>query len=285
MLDKDSFDDEARKILMREQFRLHNQFLISLLNKCQSLSGSKTLSSGATEKKKSKKRMRLATVSYDHRFQPISSSEYLCPIQSAVPEAKDPAESKYYNALTQMSLCAGDFALPDNFAAHLRMFVNVWESGLDEMRDDAVQLLNLAVRDFMKNVIMAVISYKSSFRTQDGGRFKYNFAAPVIDPLLANSDIIHRFPVDSSKTFLEERTGEHLPELIPDKEVLEREAMFQVACGTTSYCDGRDDVSEPLNLWHLFHAIKKYPHCIPSHSILSVNMNRILNNLSHDLDS
>lgn len=285
LLDKESFDDEARKLLLREQFRLHNHFLISLLSKCQTLSGSKSVAGGAAEKKKNKKRMRLSDANYDHRFRPVSPSEYLSPIQSAVPDAKEPAEAKYFDALHQMSLCSSDFALPDNFATHLRMFVNVWESGLDEMTDDAVLLLNLAIRDFMKNIITALISFKSTFRTQDRGRFKYNFAAPITDPLLVNSDTMHRFPVDSSKTFVEERSGEQLPELIPDKEVAEREAMFQLSCGTSSQWNMGPEVSRPLSLWHLFYAMKKYPHCVPSHSIYSVNLTRILNALSHDVDS
>ena len=283
ILDKDSFDDEAHKILQRDQFRLHNRFLISLLNKCQSLSGAKTSSAGVAEKKKSRKRMKPATVSYDHRFQPASPSEFLCPIQSAVSDSKDPAEAKYYEAVVKMSLCSGDSALPDNFAAHLRMFVNVWESGLDEMRDDAVQLLNLAVRDFMKNIITSLIAYKSSFKTQDKGRFKYCFGAPVVNPLLFNANTIHQFPIDTSKTFVEERTGDQIPEFIPEAEVLEREAMFQVACGTTPHSHSEEIA--PLTLWHLFHAMRKYPHCVPSHSVYSVNMNRILNHLHHEIDS
>lgn len=283
MLDKDSFDDEAHKILQQDQFRLHNRFLICLLNKCQSLSGTKTsATTGVAEKKKSKKRMKLAPIAYDHRFQPASPSEFICPIvQSAVHDSKDPAEAKYYDALVKMSLCSGDYALPDNFAAHLRMFVNVWELGLDEMRDDAVQLLNLAVRDFMKNIITALIAYKSSFKTQENGRFKYAFGAPVVNPLLVNSNSIHQFPVDTSRTFIDERTGDQLPECIPEKEVLEREAMMQVACGIT-----RPEADhEPLTLWHLFHALKKYPHCVPSHSLYSVNMNRILSHVHHEVDS
>lgn len=235
-----------------------------------------------TEKKKSKKRIRLATVSYDqHHFRSASPSQFICPIQSAVSDSKDPAEAKYYEAVVKMSLCSGDSALPDNFAAHLRMFVNVWESGLDEMHDEAVQLLNLAVRDFMKNVITSLIAYKSSFRTQNRGRFKHCFGAPVVNPLLVNSDTIHRFPIDNSKTFVEERTGDQMTELLPDREIMEREAMFQVACGTTS----NTDENSPISLWHLFHALKKYPHCVPSHSVYSISMNRILNHLYHDIDS
>ena len=224
--------------------------------------------------------MRLSTVSYDQRFQPVSPSEFLRPIQSASGETKDAAEAKYYDALAKMTVCSGDALLPDNFAAHLRMFVIVWETGLDDMRDEAVQLLNLAIRDFMKNVITSLLAFSSSFRTQDKGRFKCQFGAPLLNPLLVNSNALNRFPVDASKTFVDERTGEQLPELIPEQEVMERDAMFQVACAGTSSTE-----KQPLTLWHLFHALKKYPHCVPSHTLYSVNMTRILNALYFDSDS
>ena len=281
--DKESFDDEARKILQREQLRLHNRFLVCLLNKCQSLSGTKATSAAQAERKKSKKKLR-HSFAYDHRFQPVSPSEFLCPIQAADSEAKDAAGARYHDAVLRMSLCREESLLPDNFAAHLRMFVNVWEAGLDEMRDDAVQLVSLAVRDFMKNVITALVAFKSSFKTQDKGRFKCHFGAPLLDPLLVNSNLVTRFPVDTSKTFVEERTGDQFPELIPDEEVQEREALFQVACSTSDPCPPADE-GQQLTLWHLFHALRKYPHCIPSHTVYSVNLTRIMNALYHETDS
>ena len=212
------------------------------------------------------------------------------------------------NSVIKLTFCTSEGGLPDNFAATLRIFVNVWESGLNGMDDDAVKLINLSIRDFVKNILTAVLTYRSSHKTTSDG-FRYGFGSPSANPLQLNtypsisssssfSDSVNR----SANIGLFNYSSDSLTSsIIHHPNLLEQDALHQVAV-----CDGnrswirnqeseetREDFQireecwkgrreESINLWHLFHALKKNRNCISSNSIYATNMTRIITRLNHD---
>lgn len=216
---------------------------------------------------KSKKKARLAKTAFERRFVPASPTDYM------IPPAKNVTDPEFQQTLVQTPLTAVDGSLPDNFAAHLRMFVSVWESGLDGMTDDAVRLLNLAIRDYIKNILTAVITFKSTHRSRDHGKFKYAFGAPTLNPYLKARSKSTALPI------ADDDEGDQVNDVLVTKAIAEQEAMYDVACSTTSTKRSAD---EPVNLWHLYHALKLFRNCIPSHTVYAINLERVLANLWHD---
>jgi transcriptional adapter 1 len=224
---------------------------------------------------KPKKKAKVAKANFDHRYIPVDYHDYItCP-------AKNTTDPDFQPTLIKLTFCAGEGSLPDNFAAHLRMFVGVWESGLDGMADDAVKLMNLAIRDFMKNVLTSVLSFKSSYRTRENGRFKYAIGVPPMNPFIRNASALTQFPGESCASYTTE-SGEQTAEGTTSKDLAEQEAMFDVACSSTKRYG--DSSEEPVTLWHLLHALKLDKSCIPSHTVYSLGMERIMTHIWHEDD-
>lgn len=185
-----------------------------------------------------------------------------------------------------MSLCSSESALPDDFSAHLRMFVNVWEAGLESLDDDAVKLMNIATRVFVKDILTAIFSYKSSFRTLHGSNFKYGFGTPPINPFLSNSLSLIKYPYETTCKNIEESPYFNSSDLISDPDTAEREAVFQVACSTPILeKKGNDDEIWPyhssVTLEHVFHALKLYKNSVSnSMSVYMLGMDRIMSRLN-----
>lgn len=191
---------------------------------------------------------------------------------------------KYYDSTARMTLCSSEFALPDDFSAHLRVFVNVWEAGLEGLDDDAVRLLNIATRIFVKNILTAVFTYKSSFRTIEGRNFKYAFGVPPINPFLNNSSCFLKVPCESNYNKLADGQYFHAADYITDSATAEKEAVFQVACSTPSATDVNDPdpwrFHSTVKLEHVFHALKMYKNSVSnSTSVYMLGMNRIMSRL------
>lgn len=228
-----------------------------------------------------RKKLKLPKVHKDntHQFYPSSSSETHAPIALSLIDTE-----KYYNSTVKMSLCSSEFALPDDFSAHLRVFVNVWEAGLEGLDDDAVRLLNIATRLFVKNILTAIFTYKSSYRTMEGTNFKYAFGVPPINPFLNNSSCFLKSPCESNYTNLADGQYFHSSDYIADSETAEKDAVFQVACSTPLSRD--HPTADPwhlhstVTLEHLFHALKMYKNCVSnSMSVYMLGMNRIMSRL------
>lgn len=216
---------------------------------------------------------------HGHQFFPSSSAEVLAPIDVATADSE-----KYHNSVLKMSLCSSESALPDDFSAHLRMYVNVWEAGLEALDDEAVKLLNIATRVFVKDILTAIFSFKSSYRTVDGSNFKYAFGAPPINPFLSNSLTFLKNPLESQCIDLEDTPYFH-SELISDPETAEREAVFQVACSTPILEDKASAEIWPyhrtVTLEHVFHALKLYKNSVSnSMSVYMLGMDRIMSRLN-----
>lgn len=121
--------------------------------------------------------------------------------------------------------------------------MNVWESGLNGMDDETVKLINLSIRDFVKNILTAVLSFRSSCKmTSDG--FRFNFGVPSsMDPLKLNTyqtSAGRSFtPTDSSgnrssANMLNYSSDPLTSSIIQHPDVLEQDALHQVASSSSS---------------------------------------------------
>ena len=142
---KEEFDSAARKLLTPESVHLHNQFLLAVLNKCQTLvnispcpplakletqspnipellSPSKFDVPDRLKKGKIKRKSKPNRASLEHRFQPVSVPQ--CAPEVTLPASLAPEESS-------LQLCAREQLLPDIGLVHGRLLVAAWEEGLE----------------------------------------------------------------------------------------------------------------------------------------------------------
>ncbi|RWS10313.1 transcriptional adapter 1-like protein [Dinothrombium tinctorium] len=237
--------------------------------------------------KRAKRKAKTVKVTYEHRFFPANVSEYtLNPYKRS--KLNEDGSLPIIPSELRLVFCTGEGTLPDHFMANLRILVGVWELELDDVQDEAIALLNLAVRDFMKNIITAMLTFKSSFRSYDNGKFRYAFGVPPLNPYLKNASSLVKYPQYSHSTFTDE-SGEHCAVIPPTTEFAEHEAMTQIACSFNSWNQlksgngKREEEDEnKITLWHLFHALRIHKSVIPSHSVYAVNMERIITRLWHE---
>jgi transcriptional adapter 1 len=141
---KEEFDSAARKLLTPESVHLHNQFLLAVLNKCQTLvnispcpplaklepnssipellSPSKFDVPDRLKKGKIKRKTKTNRASLEHRFQPVSVPN--CAPTVPVPSSLAPEERTARH-------CVRDSVLPDISLVHGRLLVAAWEEGLE----------------------------------------------------------------------------------------------------------------------------------------------------------
>lgn len=219
----------------------------------------------------------------ERRFLPEDPSSYT-PKTSKRPKY----EAETNRALMQIAYSSDEGSLPDHFMTNLRMLVIVWEAGLDNLTNESVHLLNLAVRDFMKNIIMSVLTFKSAYSTYDKGRLRHAVGAPAVNPYLKNSRRICKYPSKSRSNRLNEFGETNLNE-IRNSQSAEQEAIYQLACSnypTSNWMipnvNGNRNV---INMWHLFHALKLHKSTILSHSLYATCMEKIIMHLAHKCDT
>lgn len=143
---KDDFDHHCRQFLSQDEVHAHNEFLLALFKKCSHLAPPKETNNNVKEKigekpkkvsKPAKKKLKMVRANFDHRFEPAYlANNYISSPLKFVDEEK----------LSKVQYAHKELLLPDHFMAHLRIFVMCWESGLDGVQDNAVQLCNLALR-------------------------------------------------------------------------------------------------------------------------------------------
>ncbi|KAI1289525.1 Transcriptional adapter 1 [Halotydeus destructor] len=278
-LTKEGFDLEATKFMKPDQIKLHNKFLLSLFLKCHSLSGAvKKDDAKADVKPKSikpkAKKFKATKIGYDQKFIPMNHADFVGS------QAKPITNPEFQSKIVNVSFAPNEGSLPDHFNAHLRIFVSTWETGLDGVTDEAVRLVNLSIRSFVKNVLTSVLSYKSSCQTKDSGRFKYGIGSEAINPYLKNS-LQDKYDATETTTFSTDN-GDLEADLCPTVDIAEQQAMFRVACSSQRTLENM--TLEPVSLWHLYHALKFYKNCIPSHTVYATSMERITTLLCHDGD-
>lgn len=289
---KEEFDQAARKLLSKEVVYLHNQFLLAILNKCQTLvnltpgpslvksenlinfnqellSPSKFDPAGDRLKKgKIKRKVKPNKPQLEHKFQPVNTG--LC-----APEAT--SMSMPGGQEKELQFCSKEKTLPDISLIHGRLLVAAWEEGLEGVEDDAVSLTLAAVEQQLRRLISSLVMSRNSWREYNGVRHSSGAGAP--DPWLLNTQTKRKKLRCKDGAAALQTTIENTVCLAPvDRQQVddaEAEGLYNVALAS------KRRHSHALDLFDLMSVLKRDRGMIPSHSVYSINMERIIMKLHH----
>ena len=289
---KEEFDSAARKLLSKEVIYLHNQFLLAILNKCQTLvnltpgpsivkseytginfnqellSPSKfDASADRLKKGKIKRKSKPNKAQLEHRYQPVNTA--LCATElTTVNVSQEEKDLKF---------CWRERTLPDIALIHGRLLVAAWEEGLEGVEDAAVQLTLAAAEQQLRRLVTAVVRSRNSWRERNGMGHGHGVGAP--DPWLLNTQTRRQHMLHSSQAAALQATILNSVCVAPvnseDIDKTETEGLYNMALGV------KRKHSRPLDLFDLMSALKKDRAVIPSHSVYSINMERIVMKLHH----
>jgi len=290
---KEEFDSAARKLLTPESVHLHNQFLMAILNKCQTLvnitpgptlvkaeasplpsnpellSPTKVDGSGDRLKKgKIKRRLKPNRPQLEHRFQPVSVGS--CAVEMSSSPKTITQEEK------SLQFCSRESTMPDISLIHGRLLVAAWEEGLEGVEDEAVAMTLAAAEQQLRKIISCLVMSRNSWRARDGLTHSVGVGAP--DPWLLNTQTKRRLAGGDGGTL---QASLHNPHCVApvDREEADRaeaEGMYSSALATKSRH------SNPMNLFDLLTALQANKAVIPSHTVYSTNVERIIMRLHHD---
>lgn len=274
---REDFDHEARVLLKPESAHLHNQFLLAILTKCQSL-GSSVLTGDpgvAThssqpvhfrqqKKLKTKAKPFIEPTGVHQRFTPADPLCQTPQVQLQFPEQDDRVPE----------FAVHELLLPDAAMVHGRFVVSAWEFGLDGIQDDAAKLLSLAVESQLKSVMSVIVMTRKGYQLRDGC-FRHSFGTqwPALSAPLSSP--MHR-DVNDCPTTLSVR-GSQVPSMKPSVELAQRDAAVQLSCTAADACDDL----QPISLFDMLTALQVYKSALPSHTVYTLNMERILNRMTH----
>jgi len=289
---KEEFDSAARKLLSKDVIYLHNQFLLAILNKCQTLvnltpgpsirselggtininqellSPSKfDASADRLKKGKIKRKVKPNKPQLEYKFQSVSTS--LCAPEVTVVNVSQ--EEK------DLQFLAREKTLPDVSLIHGRLLVAAWEEGLEGVEDEAVSLTLAAVEQQLRRLVTSLVTSRNSWR-QFGG-MKCSAGVPAPDPWLLNTQTKRDQIRNKDGGAALQATILNSVCIAPvdrnEIDVAEAEGVYNLALGA------KRKHSRPLDLFDLMSALKKDRSVIPSHSVYSINMERIVMKLHH----
>lgn len=249
---KEEFDLKAKSLFGESNVHLHNEFLFAILVKCQAgahpITPADAVPNAVAVPKP--KRQKLAAPPP--------------PIDAVLPYgALDTA--RYHTAppvrligrdLDSIMLCSHELMLPDHATLHTRMLLGAWEAGLEAVSEEAAQLLMLALRTHLKNVIQTLISHRTGWRMRSGS-------------------FQHSFGRGGGGAASRPAVGFHgNTDLLPG-DVSEAENVAMAADG------GPTDKAEPINLFHLRDTMMLSRQCVPVHPVWVCSVERVLAGMWH----
>jgi len=280
---KEDFDSAARKLLSADSVHLHNEFLLAILNKCQTLvnlslpehrscpellSPSKYDSSQDRLKKgKIKRKSKSTRASFDHRFQAVN-------VANAAPEVN---ESVVHQEERTVGYVAREGTLPDIGLIHGRLLVAAWEEGLEGVEDKAVELTMVAVEQQLRTIVTALLCSRNPYREREG--VIHSVGTPVPNPWLRNTQASLRRAASSAATqatLLNEAGIAPIDPPIADK--AEADAVYAAACAGAI----GDKNRRHLSLFDLLATLQNDRSIIPSHTVYSINIERVIARLNHE---
>lgn len=262
---KEEFDLECRKLFSSDQMHLHNRFLLAILNKIDAVSPQQTGPGGRDGKSSgsSKKRKRSSKPSSDRAtFEPAVVHDFI------------PKELLDYEQVASQSAtiptiryAAQELFLPDNGLVLGRLLVGAWENGLLNAEENAVELIVHAVQVLLKNILTAVITKRKHFRTTANGTFAYDVGHQLTHPF--NRNTVTKTKVDDEPMELDKEitTVCYLKPATGD-------SMFLASCG-----EPYPNQTKKITVYDVYKTLLNR-NVIPSHSVFSMNMERISSLLS-----
>jgi len=283
---KEEFDTAARKLLTTESVHLHNQFLLAVLNKCQTLvniSPCPTLTKVDTQmassnpellspskfdvpdrlkKGKIKRKSKPNRASLEHRFQPVSVSN--CAPEVSLPASITPEEKG-------LQYCVRESLLPDISLIHGRLLVSAWEEGLEGVEEAAVKLTLSAVEQQLRKIIFSLVKTRNSWQQTQGLIHSLGSAAP--NPWLLNTQSKRKVVTGDRDTAVAANLLNEqclAPAQRTEADRAEAEAMYSLSLSRPPRC------MQPLGLFDLVTALHMDRDVIPNHSVYSINMERCI---------
>ncbi|XP_005095229.2 transcriptional adapter 1 [Aplysia californica] len=271
-LNKEEFDLQARNLMKEDTVHLHNEFLLALIAKCQSLASSLVPKDTTTVSKnqkpsKVKKRPPGGRANLQQRFCPAQTIDFVPHITSkALEEGASP---------TPLGFVAREGLLPDSALVHGRMLVCAWETGLTDVNDAAVKLLLLALETQIKHILSLVIQQKKGYKLRER-RFTYAAGVGVPIPYFRRTPSVEDPSHESEATTVTAKFH-HAPSLRPSPSVAEDMAVQQDALGESTAAD----YSEPISLFDLRDTLMLHKQSIASHAVCAPTLERVLHSQWH----
>jgi transcriptional adapter 1 len=177
---KEEFDFESRKLFTHQQIHLHNQFLLAILNKIDSVSPARS-DNGLSALKNSRKRKKSIKITERVNFEVASIHEYIGgeEFTDALPSSSTQNTSPRY--------AAQELFLPDAGLIMGRLLIATFENNLNGTEDAVVEMIVIAVQNLLKNIISSVLMKKKQYRVTADGKFFYDVGQIGLDPKIRNS--------------------------------------------------------------------------------------------------
>lgn len=269
---KEMFDVECRKLFNRDEIHLHNRFLLAILNKIDTvmppvavppLAISGHIRPIVTSASRKRKRARLTDQLTFDSAEPL---DYL-------PEENldtTPADFNANGQPLQERYCVQELFLPDNGLVLGRLLIGAWQVGLANVDESCAEMISQAVQILLKNILTAILMKRKGYKTANGGQFVYDFGAPAKDIFTRNT--VTRAKIDDAPLELDkEITSMNLPRRVSDSTVV-------LASCEELY----PRTPKRITTLDLYLTLQDRS-VIPSHSIHSINMERISNLLDNSL--
>jgi len=258
---KDDFDTQAFELLGPGKINYHNEFILSILAKCQSVAVSSPAPNQT--KSQSKSTNRSVQLRKPRIKRPSESTE----IQTfeEVDHFRDTPTFIKRGDEHDVKLCTQNLVLPDVATLYGRLYLGALDAELEQISDESAHLLVSAVETHLKNILTACVSRRKPCKIRSGSHFQHRYGSSHIKTLLLNNSLSK--PRDAKQRF-------------QTYEQAEAECYARFAAGEV-----RNSVLPPISLPDLRDTILEKKDTIPSHTVRAGNMERVLANSWHpDID-
>lgn len=195
-VNKEDFDNEARKLLSKDGVRAHNEFLLAFFNKCQDpLPGRDWFagSSSSQHRDKVKKgklngREKPVRVTFEKRFVPATRH---------VPSVRESADRS-------LSFCLREACLADPSMLHGRIFVIAWECGVEDIHEHVIPVVLQALRFYLRGVLMDLLSRRRAYKLRERV-WRHGMGGPPRNPYLRANTACTLFSQGHSRAIAESR--------------------------------------------------------------------------------
>lgn len=306
---KEEFDKSARDLLALDSVHLHNEFLLAILSKCQLFTSSTPLSSstaptasrveshhrhddqrldsliGGTairdhgsalnaytaqpadrKKIKPKKKNKISRFTHDGNFEPVNVQDIAATATLREPQAITDAGAGYL----ARSLC-----LLDTGPLKGRLLLAAWDHGITQVADNVSSMLQEATQQFLKNVLMAVISRRRGYRVREG-RLTHSLGTTPPNPWLRNTGSLNDWMAESLGLPMGEGGEAGDRPIWPTVDSADQNAAHLASCAPPL-----DSPLPPISCFDLFEAMQVKKSVVPCHSVYAVGLEKISSRLWH----
>ncbi|KAI8440036.1 hypothetical protein MSG28_001470 [Choristoneura fumiferana] len=164
--------------------------------------------------------------------------------------------------------------LPDHALVVGRFMLAAWELGLEGADDEAADLIVVAVQNFLKNVITAVLSQRKGYKLRNK-HFMYDVGGDMPNMWLRNSAKLYD-PQNDGRVDVDDAADALGPRCPPTIDEVEHSAAFEIACSAPM-----EPNDEKLTIDEFYNTLLTHRNVIASHSVYAVNMERLAVILNH----